>query len=73
MFAHVIRVLLFILLYILDGSNLESKRVTTQMKVIEQYVHVALFIMLHKLVLADSLSLWMKPLVRDLSNEGIEQ
>lgn len=43
------------------------------MKVIEQYVHVALFIMLHKLVLADSLSLWMKPLVRDLSNEGIEQ
>jgi len=35
--------------------------VTIQMKAIEQYFHVVLFIMLYKVILSFLLSLWLKP------------
>ena len=57
------------------GSNLsrpvKPKCVTIQMKAIEQYFHVVLFIMLYKVVL--TLSLWMKPKRMTIQTKVIER
>jgi len=45
--------------------------VTIQMKAIEQYFHVVLFIMLYKVIL--TLSLWMKPWCVTIQMKAIEQ
>ena len=58
-------------MFITLNSADETECVTIQMKAIEQYSHMQLFIKLYKVALINFLSLWIKPkCVTDHLNES---